>query len=89
MPKKVAAWECEFGCGKYLKTKKSIFKHEKTCFYNPARKACQSCGAKETDWEVDVIGEHSVWYCPIFDFDFSGNPGQLKFDCESWRRNES
>lgn len=45
MPNKITVWECKWpGCGYYMKTKRVVETHERTCFYNPERKACRTCG---------------------------------------------
>gem|GEM_PF-1643663 len=45
MPRKVTAFACEYSCGQRVNTKKtSIEAHEKTCFSNPDRRACRTCG---------------------------------------------
>jgi len=45
MPRKVTAFACEYFCGQRVNTKKaSIEAHEKTCFSNPDRRACRTCG---------------------------------------------
>ena len=56
--KTIKAFQCSF-CGYYKKTKMSVFVHEKTCYYDPANKACASCSENifredhlETDTEV-------------------------------------
>ena len=40
--KKVTAYQCDF-CSFCRLTKKSVQKHEKRCFYNPATASCGSC----------------------------------------------
>jgi len=42
--KEIKAYQCDYGCGKYLKTKPAMKRHEDCCFWNPERKACDSCG---------------------------------------------
>jgi hypothetical protein len=42
--KRVIAWGCEFGCGRRVTVnRKTVDRHEKTCFWNPARRACVTC----------------------------------------------
>ena len=41
--KKVKAYQCDF-CNKTSVHKSTIRGHEKKCFSNPKRRACQSCG---------------------------------------------
>lgn len=33
----IKAYQCEYGCGKYLKTKRSMINHEKRCLWNPKK----------------------------------------------------
>lgn len=40
--KKIIVWECDH-CGKILKTKSLIAKHEPNCFRNPESKSCITC----------------------------------------------
>lgn len=35
-------WKCDW-CGKTASRKKSIERHEATCFANPGRRACKTC----------------------------------------------
>jgi len=43
VPRELTTWGCDFRCG-YVNTKRpKIEKHEKTCFANPARRACKTC----------------------------------------------
>jgi len=35
-------WKCDW-CGKTASRKKSIERHEATCFANPAKRACKTC----------------------------------------------
>jgi hypothetical protein len=45
MPIKVDAYVCQFRCGQRVAIKKaSIETHELTCFKNPLRRACKTCG---------------------------------------------
>ena len=92
--KKITAYECEYGCGKYLKTKASIIKHEITCFYNPDRKACQSCGHNTVD-SVTIYNpshggdpgstdyEQQIRFCAVKDTDLF-DKDNLKYDCFDW-----
>ncbi|MCP4604517.1 MAG: hypothetical protein GY847_29015 [Proteobacteria bacterium] len=43
MPIKRTAWQCEWGCGRYLLTRQYILEHEHRCYYNPTMKACKTC----------------------------------------------
>lgn len=36
------AYACDY-CGKVVKLKSSVKRHEKSCFYNPIKKNCLSC----------------------------------------------
>jgi len=81
MPVKITAYECVHGCGKYLKTKKSIVNHELYCFWNPARKACMSCGNRIMD------DEYGSW-CDALELDLNAQPpgrkSNLKNGCSQW-----
>ena len=94
MAKRITVYECEYGCGRYLKTKKCIENHEKRCFFNPVMKACATCGN-------NVVGELTVYnpvhygdpgstdyveeypYCQVKDLNLlrKGNP---TCDCSDW-----
>lgn len=36
-------WGCDFRCGYVSPKKANIEKHEKTCFRDPAKRACKTC----------------------------------------------
>lgn len=60
MPKEVKAYACAFGCRRNVTTKKKTIEiHEKTCFHNPARRACITC--KHQGFDI----------LPVFRRDFS------------------
>lgn len=42
MPKQVEAWQCDY-CKRRYSTKGNTRRHEKTCIFNPANKACITC----------------------------------------------
>ena len=54
--KMVKAFQCEFCLRKVMMNKAHLAKHEAICFHNPKRKACQTCGNYDTEWESDYIG---------------------------------
>lgn len=65
----IKAYQCEHGCGKYLKTKEAMKRHELQCFYNIKNKACATCSHN-----VEYIDEdpEDVWgsrWCEAFGFD--------------------
>ncbi len=44
MPVRVNAWACKFKCGHKVQTSKArMVVHERECFLNPERRACQTC----------------------------------------------
>ena len=44
MPVKRTAWACAYRCGRNVLTSHaSMARHERTCFHNPAMRACQTC----------------------------------------------
>ncbi len=43
MPVEIKAYACEYRCGRIRVKPESLTKHEKTCFLNPARRACVTC----------------------------------------------
>lgn len=85
----VTAYTCDF-CPKgkrNMRTKKGCFRHEKNCYYNPARRACASCAhftkiPHVNDYET---GFHEGGPECAEDF-FRRDPedGQLRVDCEKW-----
>ena len=94
MPKKITAYQCEYGCGFYRITKKSVINHEKWCFWNPARRACASCENREEYEETIYNPYHGgnpgstdyeikcVW-CSVYETDLYKKEN-LKHDCPKW-----
>ena len=72
MPSEIKAYECEHGCGKFYRSKSSAVSHEKRCWWNPARRACASCGNQDEDR-----------YCPVYELDLS-QKGALRAGCLGW-----
>ena len=74
MPKKVAAWACEFGCGGRTNTRRrAIVWHEQTCASNPDRKACRTCHYQGND--------EDGFYCTI---NKTPTGRTLAVNCEFW-----
>ena len=58
-------WKCDW-CGKTASRKKSIERHEATCFTNPAKRACKTCkhDHKEPDGDscyCEIDSEQRPW----------------------------
>ena len=97
MPKRVSAWQCSFGCGKTRKAKATITNHERTCFENPKRRACQTCGNRLTNRETSYNRNHGgdpgstdheylVVYCEAKKERLDGVCGSGHvFNCGLWR----
>ena len=60
--KQVKRWKCDF-CKKTYCNKGGCKRHEEICYYNPANRACITCGHNEAVW--------NTVYCPYYD----GVPG--------------
>lgn len=59
MPIKVTAYSCQFKCGWRVQTKRyRMVAHEKICFHNPERRACQTCNHHVFDGDIGL-------YCDI------------------------
>ncbi len=43
MPKRIDAWQCEWGCGGEHDSYSLIAEHEKECLFNPGVKSCFTC----------------------------------------------
>ncbi len=39
----INSYECEYGCGFYRNTPKSVEAHEKKCLFNPESRSCITC----------------------------------------------
>lgn len=70
MPREIKAYDCEHGCGKFLKTLKAMQKHEATCLCNPVERTCKICGydfVTDDDFEcgkgVDKRGKKIIRHC--------------------------
>lgn len=66
MPIERKAYSCEFGCARrVLTSRKSMLKHEETCFLNPKRKACKTCANDQFKQEECVYGHKTPRFdCP-------------------------
>lgn len=74
MPVKRIAYSCEFKCGrKVVLTRIRMAKHERECFYNPERKACQTCHFHEYSSEEGN-------YCELLEH------SELRADCTYWHK---
>ncbi len=69
MPVKVTAWSCIYRCGRKVNTRRTaMLAHEERCFFNPARRACQSCG--------NFVHEMDTVYNPYH----NGDPGSTDYE---------
>ena len=82
MAKERKAYQCEYGCGFYKLTKKVVIKHERTCFYNPERKACASCGSNLKPNHDVCETKFSNW-CEEKEMDLTHET--LTFNCAFWK----
>ena len=85
--KEIKAYQCGY-CSFYRKTKKSVVEHEKICFSNPVRRACQTCKFNvEIDYDINEIhnGEN---YCTTVKARFCDKKEKIinKYihNCELW-----
>jgi hypothetical protein len=53
---KVKAFQCEFCRRKVIMNKTHMADHERMCFKNPARRACQTCGNVNEETECEYEG---------------------------------
>ncbi len=78
MPVRISAWACAFRCGRIATKANRLVGHERTCFLNPARRACPTCRHeggynRERECRKDVdLGEKDV-----------------RFNCDQWEANPS
>jgi hypothetical protein len=85
MPIKTTAYKCSFGCRKIYKGHSTMKRHERTCFNNPERRACQTCGhwlkngdIPKQDW-IDYVE------CDVFEgMDYIHENG-MQFKCPYWK----
>lgn len=80
----IKAYECEYGCGKYLRTRSGMNKHEKKCYWNPVNKACASCGNNEEYSDGDGFQEWEGRYCTKLEFEIFGERYNGKSNCRFW-----
>lgn len=94
MPRKITAYACDYKCGrKVCMSKKSMIEHEKICFCNPIRKACQTCKFFKKESETIYNPYHggnpgSTDYESYFNYcdadeDIDLEKG-LRFNCSKW-----
>jgi hypothetical protein len=87
--KKVWRYFCEFCKRKSAATPKPIQGHERTCWWNPARRACKTCAhyEREEDWIPGRYGdvhEISEW-CAAFEQNVDRDHGWgIVHDCPRW-----
>lgn len=72
MPFEIKAYGCEHGCGKIYRSRSSAVSHEKRCWWNPARRACASCGHQDEDR-----------HCAVYEIDLS-QKASLRSGCPGW-----
>ncbi len=66
-------------------------RHEKNCFWNPARRACATCehfGKPEKEINDDGYSYWSDMYCAEDAFNKSSEEDPRRFDCPSWKLKE-
>lgn len=83
--KKVVAFICDFcPVKKRYATSTTGKNHEKTCFYNPERRACATCGNFTVEpFEPDTGAGGR--YCAEDFFRKEEGEGELRFNCEKWK----
>jgi hypothetical protein len=86
--KRIIAYKCEY-CGKVLKTKWGMLKHENTCLKNPVGKNCFMCKQSEikdivADYDEETIVK-DVPTCPwSYRIDWNMAPS-----CEHFERTDT
>ena len=96
---RVTAFQCEYCHRKVMMNKTHLADHEKICFHNPARKACQTCGNLGTTFESDYSGHqfgeatytepYKVKYCKAQDEkNLNDIPIWEQCNCKLWITNQ-
>jgi len=97
MPKRVTAWACEFGCHRRVRTdRKAVERHERTCFFNPARRSCRTCRHEipgfvddvdpVTGYHYEQARECGVDALPEPTGDSKDPRDPIRWDCPQWER---
>lgn len=87
MPIKTIAYRCKWKCNrKVLRNKQQMEKHESICFFNPSRRACQTClhYIKDTEDYGDGRGSFKITYCDCELFD-AKSENKRRVDCSYWK----
>ena len=93
---KVRAFQCEHCRRKVMMNKAHLAAHEKKCFYNPQRKACQTCGNRTEEWETVYNRHHGgnpgstdyetkTVYCEVKEKEIYKLPAWERNNCKSWK----
>lgn len=81
MPVVIKAFACQFRCGRIGTKSKSIEKHERNCFHNPERRACQTCRNNEYVPYEDDTGAGGYFECKA---DILPVGSKMVFECIAW-----
>ena len=73
MPTPVIMFECSHCQRRKYSHESSAKQHEKRCYWNPAKKACASCGNQDNETRK----------CTVGGWDLS-DKSQLRRDCPLW-----
>jgi len=76
MPVEIKAYSCEHGCGKFLKTRAVMIKHEARCLSDTANRTCKTC-------EYDFM-DNGDFVCGA---DVDKNGHKIVKNCRSWVEN--
>ncbi len=86
MPVPTQAYGCRWGCGtKVLTDPEAMERHEKTCFGNPARKACKTCLFREQERAYDPVRNDDVGFYYCTERDDVCLAEKLQYGCPSHR----
>ena len=85
MSVKIAAYACEFRCGRIATKAQSLFEHEKLCFRNPDRRACRTCKHNQRELYERDTGAGGFFYCAI---DKLPEGKKTMFNCNHWERKQ-
>ncbi len=81
--KEVKAYQCEFCKRRVNMNKTHMAEHEYRCYYNPIRRACQTCRFKE-----EKIVEPNIlpsFYCRAKNTFFAKIPLWERHGCNDWK----
>ena len=83
MARELTAWGCAFRCGRrIILDRRAMERHERTCFCNPARRACKTCR-----YESKPVGERRDCDHPDGAMELDETL-DIRWDCPHWAAKE-